>query len=251
MEITFLGTGTSSGVPVIGCKCLVCTSINQKDKRLRSSVLIEKGDIRILIDVTPDFREQMMDLSFQKINGVLISHEHYDHVGGIDDLRPFGKFGELNIYAEQNVSRALKLRIPYCFIPQKYQGVPNLKIIEIDCTPFQIENIEIIPIRVLHLNLPILGFRIDNFAYLTDVKTILDDELDKLINLDVLVVNALRKSEHVSHQNYDQAIELIHKINPKKAFLTHLSHHMGLHDTVEKELEKDIFIAYDGLKIFM
>ena len=129
MDITFLGTGTSSGVPVIGCKCIVCTSDNQKDKRLRSSVLIEKDGMRILIDVTPDFREQMMNLPFQKINGILISHEHYDHVGGIDDLRPFGEFGELNIYAEENVSQALKRRIPYCFIPQKYAGVPNLKII--------------------------------------------------------------------------------------------------------------------------
>ena len=249
MDITFLGTGTSSGVPVIGCKCIVCTSDNQKDKRLRSSVLIEKDGVRILIDVTPDFREQMMNLPFQKINGILISHEHYDHVGGIDDLRPFGEFGELNIYAEENVSLALKRRIPYCFIPQKYAGVPNLKIIEIDYTPFQIEGVDIIPIRVMHLYLPILGFRIGNFAYLTDVKTIPDKELDKLTNLDVLVVSALRKKEHISHQNYDQAIELIHKIKPKHTYLTHLSHQMGLHDIVEQELENDISIAYDGLKI--
>lgn len=249
MKITFLGTGTSNGVPVLGCECTVCKSKNPKDKRLRSSVLIEKADKQILIDVTPDFREQMMNLPFRKISGVLISHEHYDHVGGIDDLRPFGKFGEIDIYAEQNVSQALRNRLPYCFASQKYAGIPNLKITEIDCTPFHIDAIKIIPIRVMHFNLPILGFRISNFAYLTDVKTLPDDEFNKLKDLDILVVSALRKSEHISHQNLDQATELIHKIKPKKAYLTHLSHQMGLHSVVNKELEENISIAYDGMEV--
>ena len=249
MKITFLGTGTSTGVPQIGCECVVCTSGNIKDKRLRSSVLIEIGDTRILIDVTPDFREQMLNLSFQKINGILVSHEHYDHVGGMDDLRPFGRFGEIDVYAEKNVSQALRLRIPYCFMPNKYVGVPNLNLREISTTPFLIENIEIIPIRVLHYKLPILGFRIGSFAYLTDVKSLPDEELGKLNDLDVLVVSALRKSEHISHQNLDQAIDLIHKVNPKRAYLTHLSHEMGLHNEVENQLDKDIKIGFDGLVI--
>ncbi|NLZ96140.1 MAG: MBL fold metallo-hydrolase [Bacteroidales bacterium] len=249
MKITFLGTGTSTGVPEIGCECTVCTSQNSKDKRLRSSVIIEKDNSRILIDITPDFREQMMPLSFQKIDGILLTHEHYDHVGGIDDLRPFGRFGATDIYAEQNVSEALISRIPYCFTPNPYGGVPNLKLRKISTSPFHINGIEIIPIRVLHHRLPILGFRIGNFAYLTDVKTIPAEELAKLTNLDVLVVSALRKKEHISHLTLHQAIDLIHSIKPKNAYLTHLSHQMGLHDEVEKELQTGISIAYDGLRI--
>lgn len=251
MKITFLGTGTSTGVPEIGCECIVCKSLDSKDKRLRSSVMIEIGIMRILIDVTPDFREQVMHLPFMKIDGVLITHEHYDHVGGIDDMRPFGRFGEIDIYSEKNVADALIRRMPYCFTKSKYAGVPNLNIREIGAKPFHIEDVEVIPIRVMHYKLPIMGFRIISFAYLTDVKTVPDEELDKLRDLDVLVVSALRKDVHVSHQNLDQAIELIHKINPKKAYLTHLSHQMGLHSEVTQELEQRISIAYDGLEVKM
>lgn len=249
MKITFLGTGTSTGVPEIGCGCIVCKSDDLKDKRLRSSILIDVEDKRILIDATPDFRAQMMNLPFHKINGVLISHEHYDHVGGLDDMRPFGRFGEIDIYAEKNVSRSLESRMPYCFTPVQYAGVPNLKITEIDTKPFHIENIEIIPIRVMHHNLPILGFRIGNFAYLTDVKTVPEGELYKLKGLKVLVVSALRKREHISHLNLDQAVELVHKIKPQKTYLTHLSHQMGLHNVVDQKLQNAISIAYDGLEI--
>lgn len=249
MKITFLGTGTSTGVPEIGCECIVCKSKDSKDNRLRSSVLIEVNDKRILIDATPDFRAQMMKLPFRKLDGVLISHEHYDHVAGLDDMRPFGQFGEIDIYAEMKVSKALKSRIPYCFMPVQYAGIPNLRVIEITTKPFMIEDIEIIPIRVMHHNLPILGFRIGDFAYLTDVKTVPEDELHKLEDLKILVVSALRKSKHVSHQNLDQAIDLTHKINPEMTYLTHLSHQMGLHNVIEQELEKSISIAYDGLEI--
>lgn len=250
MKITFLGTGTSNGVPEIGCECIVCKSANAKDKRLRSSVLIEKGETRILIDVTPNFREQIMDIPFKKIDGVLISHEHYDHVGGMDDLRPFERFGKIDIYAEKNVSDALKDRIPYCFLSRKYAGLPNLEITEINETePIWINDVEIIPIRVMHYKLPILGFRIGGFAYLTDVKTVPEEELRKLEDLDLLVVSALRKTEHISHQTLDQALDLIHIINPKKTYLTHLSHQMGLHNEVEQELQASISIAYDGLVV--
>lgn len=249
MKITFLGTGTSNGVPVIGCNCPVCQSPNPKDKRLRSSVLIEKNNKQLLIDVSPDFREQMMPLPFRKIEGVLITHEHYDHVGGMDDLKPFGRFGEIDIYAEKNVSEALISRIPYCFATKKYAGIPNLNLREIDSSPFQIEGIEIVPIRVMHFNLPIFGYRISNFAYLTDVKTVPPEEIAKLKNLDVLVVSALRISEHISHQNLAQAVQLIHTINPKKAFLTHMSHQMGLHHVVNRELEENISLAYDGMEV--
>lgn len=249
MKITFLGTGTSTGVPEIGCECIVCKSKDSKDNRLRSSVLIEVNDKRILIDATPDFRAQMMKLPFRKLDGVLISHEHYDHVGGLDDMRPFGQFGEIDIYVEKNVSKALKSRIPYCFMPVKYAGIPNLRVIEISTKPFKIEDVDIIPIRVMHHNLPILGFRIGDFAYLTDVKTVPEEELHKLGDLKILVVSALRKSKHISHQNLDEAIDLIHKINPEMTYLTHLSHQMGLHSVTEQELESSTFIAYDGLKI--
>lgn len=249
MKITFLGTGTSTGVPEIGCECIVCKSKDSKDNRLRSSVLIEVNDKRILIDATPDFRAQMMKLPFRKLDGVLISHEHYDHVAGLDDMRPFGQFGEIDIYVEKNVSKALKSRIPYCFMPVQYAGIPNLRVIEISTKPFKIEDVDIIPIRVMHHNLPILGFRIGDFAYLTDVKTVPEDELHKLEDLKILVVSALRKSKHVSHQNLDQAIDLTHKINPEMTYLTHLSHQMGLHNVIEQELEKSISIAYDGLEI--
>lgn len=250
MTITFLGTGTSTGVPEIGCKCEVCSSSNPKDSRLRSSVLINIGQNNILIDCGPDFRQQMIPHEFKQLNAVLITHEHYDHVAGIDDLRPFCYFGDIDIYLENYVAEALRSRIPYCFIENKYPGVPNINLNEIGCSkPFVINNIEITPIRVMHHELPILGYRIGNFAYLTDLKTIPESEYDKLKNLDVLVMNSLRIKEHISHQTLKEALLQVERISPKKTYLTHISHHLGLYDQVSRGLPENVFLAYDNLII--
>ncbi len=250
MNVRFLGTGTSSGVPQIGCCCEVCSSTDPKDKRLRSSVKIEIGDKVILIDCSPDFRQQMLSFPLRKIDGILLTHEHYDHVGGIDDLRPFSVFGPVNLFMEERVELALRERLPYCFGEFKYNGIPDLSIRRIDAGQnFLVENISITPIRIMHYHLPIFGFRIGNFAYLTDVKCLDETEQEKLQGVEVLVISALRKRKHISHQTLDQALEMIERIQPQTAYLTHISHEMGKHSDVEAELPSHVFLAYDGLDI--
>lgn len=249
MHIRFLGTGTSTGVPEIGCQCPVCTSTDIRDKRLRTSVMLHTQGKSILIDCGPDFREQMLPLKFEPIDGVLLTHEHYDHVGGIDDLRPFCQFKDIEIYAEKYVGDALRQRIPYCFTENKYPGIPIIHMNDIDNKPFEVEGIPIIPIRLMHARLPIFGYRIDNFAYLTDLKTIPEGEYDKLKGLDVLVMNALRVKEHISHQNMEQALENVRRIGAKKTYFVHMSHHMGLHKFVQETLPENVYLAYDGLEI--
>lgn len=250
MIVRFLGTGTSTGVPEIGCKCEVCTSIDKRDNRLRASVQVRVDDRNIIIDCTPDFRQQTLNLPFRKIDGMLITHEHYDHMGGIDDLRPFSRFGTVNLHVEPNVARALEMRMPYCFSANKYRGVPDIALHIIhDLSPFLIDGIEIVPIRVMHYKIPILGYRIRNFAYLTDVKYVPEEEIPKLKNVDTLVLSALRKKEHFSHENLDEAIALAKKINPRITYFTHMSHQMGLHSVTEKQLPSGMFFAYDGLEI--
>ena len=203
-----------------------------------------------MIDCTPDFRQQVMHLPYRKIDAYLFTHEHYDHVGGIDDLRPFSRFGTVDLYMEAHLEEVIRDRMPYCFTPYGYRGVPDIHIKRINPDqPFHVQQVEITPIRVMHYKLPILGFRIGDFAYLTDVKTIPAGELEKLKNLDLLVISALRKTEHLSHQTLDEAIGLTQALHPRVTYFTHLSHEMGLHEEVEKELPENIFLAYDGLEV--
>ena len=250
MKITFLGTGTSTGVPETGCTCPVCSSRDPRDSRLRTSVLVETNGNRILLDCGPDFRQQMSLIPFGKLDAILLSHEHYDHVSGIDDLRPFCRFGDINIYAEPNVASAIRTRIPYCFGENLYPGVPRIIMNEINInSPFKVNDIEIIPIRVLHGKLPIAGYRIGNMAYLTDVTSIPEEEYTKLNNLDLLIISALRQQEHPSHQNLTQAITNAQRINANATYLIHFSHHIGLHSNIESILPNNIHLSYDGLKI--
>ncbi|WP_165041922.1 MBL fold metallo-hydrolase [Dysgonomonas sp. ZJ709] len=250
MKVKFLGTGTSTGNPEIGCRCEVCTSNDKKDRRLRASVLIGVNGKRILIDCGPDFREQILGEEFTKIHGVLITHEHYDHVGGLDDLRPYCKLGDIEIYSNKIALDSLRARIPYCFNNHPYPGIPVLHLNEVASDkPFLIEGVEVLPINIIHYKLPIYGYRIQDFAYLTDVKHIPEEEYDKLKNLEVLVIDALRIKEHLSHENLEQALENIRRIAPQKAYLIHMSHQIGLHAEVQKDLPENVFLSYDGLEL--
>lgn len=252
MKVRFLGTGTSTGVPQIGCGCDVCNSCDPRDRRLRSSIRIEIDGKVLMVDCSPDFRQQMLPLPFGKIDAILFTHEHYDHVGGIDDLRPFSRYGPVELYMEEHLETVLKERLPYCFVAYncKYGGVPDLAVRRIDAdNDFQIGSVTITPVRIMHYRLPILGFRIRNFAYLTDIKTIEEAELKKLEGIDTLVISALRKTEHISHQTLDEALKIIAKIQPGRTYLIHMSHEMGLHAKVEAALPQNVLLAYDGLEI--
>ena len=250
MKVRIIGSGTSTGVPQIGCTCPVCTSTDPKDNRLRASAIVETDDARILIDCGPDFRTQVLRLPFEKIDGVLITHEHYDHVGGLDDLRPFCRYGEVHVYAEENVAYAIKTRIPYVFAEHKYPGVPNIEMHSISLQPFKAAGIDIIPIRLMHGRLPIVGYRIGRMAYLTDLKVIPESEFSKLEGLDLLVINALRlDSKHPTHAGLDEALTYIERIQPKEAYLIHESHKIGLHAQAEKLLPPHVHLAYDNLQI--
>lgn len=251
VTLTFLGTGTSQGVPVIGCNCPVCKSNDPRDNRMRTSALIESESTRILIDCGPDFRQQILQQPFRKIDGVLLTHIHYDHVGGIDDLRPFCRLGDVDIYANKDTVEGLHRTIPYCFEDHLYPGVPKLALHTITKHEnIKIGDFKVTPVEVMHDKLPILGYRFGLLAYITDMKTINDDEIPYLEGIDTLVVNALRwEKPHHSHQLVKDAIEFSRRIGAKNTYLIHLTHDIGLHVEAEKKLPKGIHFAYDGLKI--
>ena len=251
MRITFLGTGTSQGIPVIACNCETCISTDPKDKRLRTSVLIESNNTTVVIDTGPDFRQQMLNEKVEKLDGILYSHEHRDHIAGLDDIRAFNFVQQqpMDVYGEERVIRALKYEFPYIFAEKKYPGVPKVNVHEINNFEFSINNLKILPVRVMHYRLPIMAFRIADFAYITDANFISEEEKEKLIGTKYLVVNALRKEKHISHFSLDQALELINQLSPKKAYLIHLGHQMGLHNDLQNELPPHVVVAYDGLKI--
>lgn len=250
-EALFLGTGTSSGVPVIGCDCEVCRSSDPHDKRLRTSLLLETSDTRILIDCGPDFRQQILPLPFKKIDAILLTHIHYDHVGGIDDVRPYCKLGDIDVFSNEHTCRGLRHNFPYCFTDELYPGVPKLNLHTVTPHhPFRVGSVDVLPIEVMHDTLPILGFRFGRFAYITDMKTIADSELPYLKGVETLVVNALRwEKPHHSHQLIQDAIDFSRCIGAKQTYLTHLTHYIGLHDEAEARLPEGFHFAYDGLRI--
>ena len=253
MKLTFLGTGTSCGVPVIGCQCKVCQSADPKDKRTRCSALVETDSTRILIDCGPDFRQQILPQPFRKIDGILITHSHYDHMGGMDDIRPYCQFGAINVYADTIAKQSMLEMLPYCFAENRYPGVPAIGLHEIfPHQPLQIGDLEVMPIQVMHGKLPILGYRIGNLTYITDMKTIDDGELKYIEGTELLVVNALRFDKpHHSHQLMDDAIDFASKVGAKRTLIIHVCHDVGLHQEVNKILPEGIDLAYDGQEIYL
>lgn len=252
-KAVFLGTGTSQGVPVITCQCEVCQSSDSRDKRLRTSLMFTIDGKNVVIDTGPDFRQQMLREKVMSLDAILFTHEHKDHIAGMDDIRAFNFSAKksMDIYASELVEIGLKKEFHYVFGDFKYPGIPQVNLHRIDNEPFEVIGEKIIPINVLHYKLPVKAFRIRDFAYVTDANYIADSEMEKLKGVKYLVINALRKTEHISHFTLDEALEIIQLINPKRAYLTHISHLLGKHADVSEELPENVEIAYDGLEIIM
>ncbi|MDB2657404.1 MBL fold metallo-hydrolase [Crocinitomicaceae bacterium] len=250
-SVTFLGTGTSQGVPVIACNCDVCLSEDSKDKRLRCSVLIEYNGKNYVIDSGPDFRQQMLRANVQSLEALVFTHEHKDHLAGMDDVRAFNfkQKKDMEIYCSEAVEKALRREFYYVFEANKYPGVPAVNLNRINMNPFQINDMKVTPIEVMHYTMPVHAFRIGGFTYITDAKTVSEEERAKIRGTKILVVNALRREEHISHFNLEQALAFIKDINPERAYLTHISHLFGKQEEIEKELPENVFVASDGLRI--
>jgi len=251
LTITFLGTGTSTGIPMIACSCRVCTSADEKDKRLRSSILVQSSTTTIVVDTTPDFREQMLRINNKKLDAVLFTHPHKDHTAGLDDVRAYNFFSgkTMDVYANSLTEEALKREFAYAFSDKRYPGIPDINLITIDETPFVIGDIEIVPIVVWHYKMPVYAFRFGNFTYITDANRIEEKEKEKIKDSQVLVVNALRKEEHISHFTLQEAVNLVNELNVTQGYFTHISHQLGKHEEINKTLPSHIRLAYDGLKI--
>lgn len=251
VELTFLGTGTSQGVPLVACKCAVCRSADPRDKRLRSSALIRHNDSTFVIDTGPDFRYQMLRAGVEDVDAVIFTHEHNDHIAGLDDVRAFNFIHKkaMDIYATTNVQEAIHRMFPYIFSDHKYPGIPRLELHTIFDEPFTVSKTTFIPINVMHYKMPVKAYRIGNLTYITDANFIAEEEKEKIRGSEIIIVNALRKEDHISHFTFEQAVRLLEELKPKKGYLTHISHQLGRHAEISKELPPWIELAYDGLTV--